>query len=99
MPLRPGGEQLIGSILPSDLIAHPSFEPNIAVQTVPEFGVGAGFNDIDLGLRLGYQIAREFAPYIGVSWNQAFAETADLRRAAGRTASDLKGVAGLRFWF
>ncbi|MED5369773.1 MAG: copper resistance protein B [Myxococcota bacterium] len=81
------------------LVAHPSFETNIAVQAVPEFGVGAGFNDIELGLRLGYQFAREFAPYIGVSWKQAFAETADLRRDAGGSASDVQGVAGVRFWF
>lgn len=81
------------------LVAHPSFETNIAVQSVPEFGVGAGFNDIELGLRLGYQIARELTPYVGVSWNQAFAETADFRRAAGGKASDVQGVAGLRFWF
>lgn len=80
------------------LIAHPSFETNIAVQGVPEFGVGAGFNDIKLGLRLGYQFAREFAPYIGVSWNQAFAGTADLRRDAGGSSSDVQGVVGVRFW-
>lgn len=81
------------------LIAHPSFEMNVAIQSVPEFGVGAGFNDIELALRLGYQLAREFTPYVGVAWNQAFAETARLRRAAGTSASDLQGVAGLRFWF
>ncbi len=81
------------------LVAHPSFEMNVAVQSVPEFGVGSGFNDIELGLRLGYQIARELTPYIGISWNRAFMETADLRRAAGGSASDLQGVAGLRFWF
>lgn len=81
------------------LIAHPSFELNVALQSVPDFGVGAGFNDIDLGLRLGYQIIRKFAPYIGVSWNQAFAETARLRREAGSSTSDLQGTLGLRFWF
>jgi len=81
------------------LVAHPSFEMNIAVQSVPEFGVGSGFNDIELGLRLGYQIARELTPYIGISWNRAFMDTADLRRAAGGSASDLQGVAGLRLWF
>lgn len=81
------------------LIAYPSLEANLAVQAVPEFGVGAGFNDIQLGLRLGYQLAREFAPYVGVSWSQAFADTADLRRAAGGSSSDVQGVAGVRFWF
>ncbi|MBK6690538.1 MAG: copper resistance protein B [Deltaproteobacteria bacterium] len=81
------------------LIVHPSFEMNVAIQSAQEFGVGSGFNDIELGLRLGYQIAREFAPYLGISWNRAFAETVRLRQAAGRPESDLQGVAGLRFWF
>jgi len=81
------------------LVAHPSFEMNAAVQAVPEFGVGAGFNDLILGLRLGYQIVRKLMPYVGVSWNRAFMETADLRRDAGGRVSDVQGVAGLRFWF
>lgn len=81
------------------LIAHPSFEMNVAVQSVPEFGVGAGFNDIELGLRLGYQFVREFTAYLGISWTQTFAEAARLRRNAGQSSSDLQGVAGVRFWF
>jgi len=81
------------------LIAHPSFETNVAIQSVTEFGVGSGLNDIQLGLRLGYQLSREFTPYIGISWNQAFAQTARLRRAVSSSASDVQGVAGLRFWF
>ncbi|WP_139786963.1 copper resistance protein B, partial [Klebsiella pneumoniae] len=28
--------------------------------------------DTELGLRLRYEIRREFAPYIGVSWNQLY---------------------------
>jgi copper resistance protein B len=81
------------------LIAQPSVETNVAVQSVPEFGVGSGFNDIELGLRLRYELVREFAPYVGVSWRQTFAETARLRRDAGQESSDLQGVAGTRFWF
>lgn len=81
------------------LIAHSSFEMNAAVQSVPEFGVGAGLNDIELGLRLGYQFVREFTPYLGISWTQSFAETARLRRDTGQSSSDVQAVAGLRFWF
>ena len=81
------------------LIAQSSFEANVADQSVPEFGVGAGFNGIELGLRLRYELAREFAPYVGVSWKQTFAQTARLRRDAGQGSSDLRGVLGIRFWF
>ena len=81
------------------LIAQPSVETNVAVQEVEEFGVGAGLNDIELGLRLRYEFAREFAPYIGITWRQLFFETADFAEARGEKASDLQALAGLRFWF
>jgi len=37
---------------------------------VPEFGIGAGLDSVEIGVRLRYEIVREFAPYIGVeqSW-------------------------------
>jgi len=80
------------------LLVEPSAEINAAIQAVPEFGVGAGFNDFELGLRLRYELAREFAPYIGVNWRQSFGETADLVRAKGGAATDVQAVIGVRFW-
>lgn len=81
------------------LIAETKLETGVAVQSVPEFGVGKGFNNLELGLRLRYSIVREFAPYIGVSWERSFGETADLKEAEGGMKSDVRGVAGIRFWF
>ena len=81
------------------LIAQPRIEVNAAVQEVPEFGVGSGLNDGDLGFRLRYEIRREYAPYLGVSWLRRFAGTADLARLSGEAVSDLAAVGGLRVWF
>ncbi len=81
------------------LIAQPRIEVNAAVQEVPEFGVGSGLNDVDLGFRLRYEIRREYAPYLGVSWLRRFAGTADLARLSGEAVSDLAAVGGLRVWF
>lgn len=81
------------------LIAESRVEAEAAVQSAPRFGVGSGFNGFELGLRLRYELAREFAPYLGVSWEQAFAETADLRRSAGDEAAEVRAVGGARFWF
>lgn len=50
-------------------------------------------------LRLRYEIRREFAPYIGVSWKKAWGDTANIVRAAGAETSSLYFVAGLRLWF
>lgn len=81
------------------LILQPSLEINAAAQKVEEFGVGSGINDIELGLRLRYEIKREFAPYIGVSWTNKFGGTADMARSEGERTEDFAVVAGLRFWF
>lgn len=81
------------------LIFQPRAELNVAVQQVPEFGVGSGLNDFELGWRLRYEVRREFAPYVGVSWTRRLGEAADFARAEGLAASDLSLVGGLRMWF
>jgi len=81
------------------LILQPAAEFNLAAQAVPELGIGAGPSDIELGLRLRYEIAREFAPYVGVNWERKLGDTADHARAAGDRPSATSLVIGLRAWF
>ena len=81
------------------LILQPRAELNLAAQDVPENGIGAGLSDIELGLRLRYEIAREFAPYVGVSWDRKLGDTADFARAAGEDPSSTSVVLGVRVWF
>ncbi len=81
------------------LIAQPRVEVNAAVQDVPEFGVGSGLNEVDLGLRLRFELRREYAPYLGVGWVRRFGGTADLARQAGEDVDQLAIVGGLRIWF
>jgi copper resistance protein B len=54
---------------------------------------------MEFGVRLRYEIRREFAPYVGVHWERKFGNTADLARAAGEDADQWSLVAGLRVWF
>jgi len=81
------------------LILQPRFEINIAASEVSEFGVGKGINDIQLGLRLRYEIRREVAPYVGLSWTRLVGDTEDMARAAGEDIDNLAVVAGIRVWF
>jgi copper resistance protein B len=81
------------------LVLTPEVEVNLYGKDDPEIGVGSGLSDMELGLRLRYEIRREFAPYIGVSWIQKFGGTADIARAEGEPTSDLQWVAGVRAWF
>jgi copper resistance protein B len=62
-------------------------------------GIGSGLAEASAGLRLRYEVRREFAPYAGIEWTGLFGDTADLARAAGEDARDTRLVAGLRFWF
>jgi copper resistance protein B len=81
------------------LILQPRFEFNLAAQDVPESGIGAGFSDVEIDLRLRYEIAREVAPYVGVSYSSKFGRTADFARTAGEEASSTNLVVGIRAWF
>ncbi len=85
-------------LLTQRLIVEPELELNAAVQEVPEFGVGTGLNDIELGIRLRYEVRREFAPYVGFSWTRRVGKSADLARATGEDAGSGTFVAGLRVW-
>lgn len=80
------------------LVAEPELELNAAMQSVPEWGVGSGLNDVELGIRIRYEIRREFAPYLGYSWTRRIGETADLARAEGSSAAAGTFVAGVRMW-
>lgn len=81
------------------LILQPRIEAEVAIQKVPEFGVGQGLNYIELSLRLRYEFKREFAPYIGLNWQRSFGATKNLIQNDGGQASDLSFVLGLSLWF
>jgi len=81
------------------LWGQPRIATSAAVQEVEKWGVGSGFNHIQLGFRLRYEIKREFAPYIGISWNRQLGQTADFVRLEGGETSSLGLVGGVRMWF
>ena len=81
------------------LILQPRAEVNVAASGDRARGVGGGVSDFDLGLRLRYEIAREFAPYVGVVWDRKLGDTARYARAVGDDASSVSLVAGIRAWF
>lgn len=81
------------------LVLQPRVELNFAAQDIPENHIGAGLSSAELGLRLRYEITRQFAPYVGVSHEARVGQTARFARADGEAASSTSFVAGLRIWF
>jgi len=86
-------------LLTQKLILQPRVEANLYGKRDAERGLGAGLSDLTAGVRLRYEIRREFAPYVGIEWAGKFGRTADYAQAAGEDAKEARFVAGLRFWY
>lgn len=81
------------------LILQPSVELNFSAQNSRELGIGAGLSDAELGLRLRYDVRREFAPYVGVQYSRAFGKTRSYLRDEGERPGGWSLLTGIRAWF
>ena len=82
------------ALITQRLIMTPSLESDFYVKDTPEMEIGEGLSNITAGLRLRYEIKREFAPYVGVEWSKNFGNTADFS-----PLDETYVVAGVRAWF
>lgn len=82
------------------LILVPSVELDLPFDDDRERGLGAFAPTLEAGVRLGYDLVdRAVTPYIGISWERAFGESADRARAEGDEAGTVAAVAGVRLLF
>ena len=86
-------------LLTNRLVLQPALEADLAGRADRERLLGRGLRSTEAGLRLRYELRREFAPYIGVSWNRRWGGTADFAAGAGHGTKDVGVVTGLRVWF
>jgi copper resistance protein B len=80
------------------LVLQPQFELNAYSRPDRAAMLGTGLANGDFGLRLRYELRREFAPYAGVTYEARFGGTAAMARAAAFSAGSLRFVAGIRAW-
>lgn len=81
------------------LILQPRAELNFAGQNTLETRTGSGLSNAELGLRLRYEVTREFAPYIGASWDRKLGKTANYARQRGNDVGGASVVTGIRAFF
>lgn len=86
-------------LLSQKLILQPRLEATLYGKDDAARGLGSGLSDLSLGLRLRYEIKREFGPYVGIEWASTFGDTADNVRDEGLDTKDTRAVAGVRLWF
>ncbi len=81
------------------LILQPEMEMNLYGKSDSVRRLGAGLTDVQLGLRLRYEIHRRFAPYLGVNWTRRLGATASYARQDNQPVAEWQLVGGVRFWF
>ena len=73
-------------------VLAPEVEVNWFSEADAQLDIGSGLADLEVGLRLRYEIRREFAPYVGVTWRDTFGDTSRFAEAAGEPTR------GHRYW-
>ena len=86
-------------LLTNRLVLQPLIELELYGKDIPERGIGAGLSSAEYGLRLRFEIRRELAPYLGITWNHKYGATARFARASGEDAGGTRVLLGLRTWF
>lgn len=86
-------------LITQKLILQPRVEMNFYSRRDPSRLVSSGLSNIETGLRLRYEFAREFAPYIGIEWASSFGSAADQIRAIGNKPEETRFIAGVHFWY
>jgi len=80
-------------------ILQPAIEIALSASDIPELEMGSGLTSVTAGLRLRYEIRKEFAPYVGVEWSRSFGDTADYAKARGDDVEATRFVVGIKAWF
>nr|WP_314432144.1 copper resistance protein B [uncultured Brevundimonas sp.] len=80
-------------------ILQPAVEVAFSASDIPELEIGSGLTSVTAGLRLRYEIRKEFAPYVGVEWSRSLGDTADYAKARGEDPEDFRLVVGIKAWF
>lgn len=86
-------------LLTNRLVLQPTLGAWLHGEDDRARGIGSGLSSTETGLRLRYELHRQFAPYIGIVRERRHGRSADLRRAAGADGEDTQWVAGVRWWF
>jgi copper resistance protein B len=81
------------------LVLQPRLDALWSFNRLGELDMGPGFASLSASLRLRYELTREFAPYLGISWNTMTGSTRDMARDHGEPRDTTRLFMGVRFWF
>lgn len=74
-------------------------EVNFFGENDVDIDIASGLSSSEFGLRLAYEIRREFAPYFGVNWEAIHGKTKQTALQHGENTEDTQFVFGFHAWF
>lgn len=77
----------------------PRAELGWSAQDIDGLEIKSGLTNAAAGLRLSYDVVREFSPYVGVEWSGSLGGTRDLIEATGEDAGATAFVIGFHAWY
>lgn len=80
-------------------VLQPEIELRAYGKTSEEHRYGAGLAKVNTGMRLRYEVAPQFAPYVGFERERFLGKTARLYKASEGRSSSSKVLLGIRFWY
>ena len=80
-------------------VLQPRLEFNLYGKDDLDNSLGSGLTSLSAGLRLRYEVSRQFAPYLGVEWQDTFGQTREQARQNGQSTDNTRYMAGVTFWF
>jgi copper resistance protein B len=86
-------------LLTNRLILQPLVQLDFDGKDDPARGVSAGLSNAETGLRLRYEIRRELAPYIGLTWQKGSGTSDSFSTPDGEKLTGVTLAAGVRWWF
>lgn len=86
-------------LITQQLVVQPEIEASVYGKNDPARQISSGLSDLQLALRLRYEIRREFAPYLGFAWRRNLGVPAPILHGGGSGTGAVQWVAGFQAWF
>jgi len=86
-------------LLTQRLTVQPKVSSSYSSENLKEMEIGSGINNFSISLRLIYEIKREFAPYMEVSYTKFLGNTKDFFKKETGKDKETNIYLGLRIWF
>jgi copper resistance protein B len=86
-------------LITNRLVLQPEVELEFAGGRDTEALISPGLYRVEAGLRLRYEVTREIAPYIGISYERAVGGAAGLSRRVGENPEVVTALIGVRLFF